>query len=346
MENFKSGACLDTRTKKEKKKDYYLDEMVASVAVVNWKEKKENEWRTFPDQDQGSSFSCVMQTIRKVASVLLWLKEKTYVPFSGVYYQLRSNRPAGGMFGIEAFEIWRKNGLPLEQLVPSEKMTDAEIDAIVVEPYKKEIAKVFAGSNHIGIDGGGEFEKTASVIQQTGKAVMAWFYFTAEEWAQLIPTIIDRNLNLYDPKTLRHSVTVVDYFLFNGKKYLLIEDSAHFGGITRRLISEEFFSARNYFLRYPMNFKFQEHENEHSANITLTKDLYFGIRDNDVIIVQDLLKGLGYFPVNIDSTGFYGAITVKAVRDFQLDKGIISSVGEPGGGRCGPKTRAYINKNY
>ena len=56
-----------------------------------------------------------------------------------------------------------KNGLPLEQLVPSENMTDAQLDSIEVEQYEKDIAKVFAISNHIGIDNG-DFETVASVI--------------------------------------------------------------------------------------------------------------------------------------------------------------------------------------
>jgi len=341
MINFQNGALIDTRTEEQKQKDYNIKEIVASVAVVDWKEKPESEWRKFPDQNQGASGSCVMFSLKKIASVLLWLKEKTYVPFSGAFYQLRSNKPAGGMIGVEAFEIWRKNGLPLEQLVPSENMTDAEMDAIKVEQYEKDIAKVFAISNHIGIDNG-DFETVASVIQKTGKAVMAWFYFTSEEWSKLIPTIDVQNLNIIT--ALRHSVAVVDYFLYNGKKYLLIEDSAHFGGITRRLISEEFFRARNFFNRYPMTFQFQETPNPLISK-DLEKDLEFGMKDYDIVILQDLLKDLGYFPV-IDSTGYYGAITVKAVIDFQLKNGIIKTENSPGAGRCGPATRAYINSNY
>lgn len=342
---FKNGALIDTRTEEQKQKDYNIKEIVASVAVVDWKEKPESEWRKFPDQNQGSSGSCVMSSLKKIASVLLWLKEKTYVPFSGAFYQLRSNKPAGGMIGVEAFEIWRKNGLPLEQLVPSENMTDEQMDNIQVEQYEKDIAKVFAISNHIGIDNG-DFETVASVIQKTGKAIMAWFYFKSEEWSKLIPTVNVKNLNIIT--ALRHSVAVVDYFLYNGKKYLLIEDSANFGGITRRLISEEFFRSRNFFIRYPMTFQFQEEVEEENieVNINLKKDLYFGMKDNDVIILQNLLKELGYFPINTESTGYYGAITVKAVKEFQLAKGIILSENDPGAGRCGPMTRAFINANY
>ena len=68
------------------------------------------------------------------------------------------------------------------------------------------------------------------------------------------------------------------------------------------------------------------------------------MRDPDVTRLQDFLKAQGYFPINTESTGYYGSITVKAVRDFQIDKEIISSPEDGGAGRCGPKTREVINK--
>lgn len=110
MINFKNGALIDTRTEEQKQKDYNIKEIVASADAVEWKEKSNNEWRSFPKQNQGASGSCVMATIAKQGSVLLWLKEGVYIPFSRAFYQLRSNKPASGMIGVEAFEIWRKNG--------------------------------------------------------------------------------------------------------------------------------------------------------------------------------------------------------------------------------------------
>ena len=91
-----------------------------------------------------------------------------------------------------------------------------------------------------------------------------------------------------------------------------------------------------------MTFQFQENVEEENieVNINLKKDLYFGMKDNDVVVLQNLLKELGYFATNIESTGYYGAITVKAVKDFQLAKGIILSDNDPGAGRCGPMTKS------
>lgn len=345
MTQFQNGALPDNRSESRKSKDFFFNEIVSSACPVDWFEKKESEWRKFPDQDQNGSGSCVMQTIRKLAGVLLYLKEKTYVNFSGAFYQLRSNKPAGGMIGVEAFDIWKENGLTLEQLVPSEKMTDAEMDAIQIEQYEKDVAKVFAIGGHIGIENG-EFETVASVIQTTGKAVMAWFYFTAEEWSQLIPEIKTPGLALNE--ALRHSVAVVDYLLMDGKKYLLIEDSAHFGGFTRHLISEEFFKARNWFIRYPMCFKFETAPESEKPKYTFENIMKFGESNDDIKVLQDCLKYEGLFPVNTESTGYYGAITAKAVWAFQTKYSVASpdELNNLEGRQVGNKTIVKLNELF
>ncbi len=46
----------------------------------------------------------------------------------------------------------------------------------------------------------------------------------------------------------------------------------------------------------------------------------FGTRSNDVKLLQDELKRLGFFPKNISSTGFYGSITKAAVGKYLASK--------------------------
>ncbi|MDC0832475.1 peptidoglycan-binding protein [Geitlerinema sp. CS-897] len=41
-----------------------------------------------------------------------------------------------------------------------------------------------------------------------------------------------------------------------------------------------------------------------------------------VVAIQDRLKALGYFPHGVNSTGYYGPITIQAVKDFQYDYGL------------------------
>lgn len=347
---FQSGAVIDNRTEEEKLKDHMFEEIVATANAVEWKEKAKSQWRRFADQDQDGSGSCVAQTIKKLAKVLAKLSKYDLDLSATSIYQRRSNKPDSGMIGIEAFEIWRTKGISLEGMVPSQKMSDAQMDAQEIKPEADQVAEVFKIGNHVGINSG-DFETVASVIQTTGKAVMVWFYFTGSEWSKEIPVIENANLDKSD--ALRHSLPAVDFFLFGGKKYLLIEDSAHFGGWTYHLISEEFFKARNWFARYPMNYKFNDQTQpqppdetpSNKPKYTFNVDLQFGMKNADVVALQNVLKFEGFFPVNTDSTGYFGAITKKGVQKYQ-DKYNIAHVGDAGYGRVGPKTRENLNKIY
>ena len=348
--DFKNGAKIDTRPAEEKAKDFKLEELVASAAPVAWKEKERAKWRTFPDQQQDGSGSCVAQTAKKLAGINLWLKEGTYVEFSATpLYAARSNRPEGGMIGVEAFEIWRKDGMTLEALVSSKNMSDAAMDSAKVEQYEKDIAKVFCLSNHVGLPTG-DIDIVASTIQQTGKGVMTWFYFTNAEWSPEVP-VIKEALALNSSKALRHSVTAVDFFLYQGKKALLIEDSAHFGGRTRRIVTEDFFKARNWYARYGTTFKFQEGAGTVKPKHTFLRDLAFSeifFTDTEVAALQDCLKYDGSFPANADSTGYYGAVTAKAVMAFQRKYAVASEaeIISLQGRKVGPKTRAVLNELF
>ncbi len=45
-----------------------------------------------------------------------------------------------------------------------------------------------------------------------------------------------------------------------------------------------------------------------------------GTKSDQVVQLQNELKALGYFPKNVASTGFYGPITVAAVKKYQADQ--------------------------
>lgn len=360
-----TGALPDDRPESARQKDYMLTETVVSANPVNWTEKPEGSWRKFPDQDQNGSGSCVAQTLKKVLGVSYSLKQGTFVRFSASHlYQRRSNKPAGGMIGVEAFDIAMK-GVTLEELAPSELLTDAQMDAEKVEPHEEEVGRVFAIGGHVGLPIK-DIDSVASVIQTTGKAVMVWFYFTASEWSRKVPVIETALTDERDARSLRHSVTAVDFTVYNGKKALIIEDSAHFGGITRRVITEDFFKVRNFFARYPMSFKFEDPSNNdpslkphHVFNQTITfiplnpSGAISDIEKHngqkvDVAALQDILKYEGLMPTNIDSSGYYGAITAKSVLQFQKKHQVESDdVLDPLAGKIvGPKTLAVLNNLY
>lgn len=342
-----TGANLDTRSDKEKVRDYKFEEIVAAVNPVNWMEKPQSQWRTFPIFNQDGSGSCVAQTMAKLLGILYWIKNQIYVHFSATHiYQRRANRPNSGMAGVDAFNVARE-GVTLEELVPSQGLTDAQMDGLQIPQYKKDVGEVFKIGNFVKLPSK-DIETIASVIQTTGKAVMVWFYFKIDEWTNQ-PEIKDPILDMNAPTTARHSVSAVDYFLKNGKKCLLIEDSwgpgYALGG--RRIITDDFFKERNWFAAYPMNFAFDNPAPE-KPRYLFTKTIQFGDKDPDVKALQDILKYEGFFPQNADSTGYYGAITSKGVLQFQTKHKVdAQSVLELLAGRTvGPMTIRKLNEIY
>lgn len=329
-EDYKGAS--DFRTSAEKARDYSQEEFVASASLVNWVEKKPHEWRSFPVLNQFFTFKCVAFTTAKLALINFWLKTKEFLLFSpNSIYDYRANKPTNGMMGNDAFQIWQDKGVSLDAVCKSDQMQES--DPIFISLFAKEVAKGFKLGNHITIPEK-DFDRVASTIQVTGKGVMVWFYFTAREWSLEFPVVMDALANPYVLEASRHSVTAVDYGLIGGKEYIKIEDSAHFGGRNIRYISREFFIARNYLIKYPMQFNYEDPQQPTPT----PKPSYNGT----VVSLQDCLKHYGTFPLNIASTGVMGNITWKAVRDFQVKEGLHPT----GVNNLGPLTVARLKALY
>jgi hypothetical protein len=353
-DTFQSGALIDTRPESERIKDYKFNEVVASANPVTWVEKTQAQWRHFPIFNQDGSGSCVAQTMAKLMGVLYWLKNNVYVHFSATHiYQRRVNRPQGGMGGVDVFDVARK-GVTLEELVPSQGMDDSQMDGVNIPQYKQDVGAIFKIGNYLIVQEG-DIETVASIIETTKKAVMVWFYFKSEEWTPN-PKVIYPDLDRYAQSTARHSVAAVDYALVGGKKSLIIDDSwgTSYGLAGERVIDEDFYRARNFFAAYPMSFQFEDQSQPQPTPVitkpkyTFTVPLVFDSTSADVKALQDILRYEGFFPVNADSTGYYGSVTAKGVLSWQKKYSIASTaeLESLAGRRVGVKTVKKLNELY
>lgn len=336
-EMFQNGALIDSRTEAEKAKDIKFEEIVASVAPVVWTEKISTSWRKFPIFNQDGSGSCVAQTMAKILGVMYWLKNNIYVHFSATHiYQRRSNKPQGGMSGVEAFQI-AQNGATLEVLTPSQDMTDIQMDNTKIEAYKEDVGKVFKLGEYV-MGPVKDLETIASIIQTTGKALMVWYYFKHDEWTD-VPEVKYPTLDLNGATTTRHSVTAVDFTLYKGKKCLIIEDSwgPNYGKGGQRIITEDFHNARNWFVAHPMNFKFEIPVIPPISTFQFTLNMKFGDRNTEVKELQLLLQRRGLFPANLSATGYFGAVTKESVKKFQYAHALVAD------GVVGALTRQALN---
>lgn len=322
----------DTRSEEEKADDIHQEEFVAEANPISWVEKKPQDWRVFPILNQFYTSKCVAFTTAKLALINFWLKTKEFLLFSpNSIYDYRVNKPSGGMVGNNAFEIWEEHGISLESVCKSNQIQETE--QIEITNFAKEVAKGFKLGDSVTI-ANGDFDRVISTIQTTGKGVMVWFWFTSAEWSPEIPVL---NPNTSPSNASRHSVTAVDGGLINGIQYMRIEDSAHFGGRNIRYITREFFNARNFFIKYPMNFNYEEGQLPEETP-KLTKTLKFGMTDTEVKLLQEILKAKGFFPSNINTTEYFGNVTKKSTISFQKANNLV------GDGIVGPITRELLNK--
>lgn len=75
----------------------------------------------------------------------------------------------------------------------------------------------------------------------------------------------------------------------------------------------------------------------------ITKTLRFGMVDSQIITAQRRLQIAGVFSYEITPINVFGPKTLKAVKQFQVQKGI-AQLGSPGYGQIGPITRKALNE--
>jgi hypothetical protein len=315
MENY--IGCRDTQTPEQKGKNYSFDEVCLAPVPVVWLEKTRDQYRSFPIRDQDGSGQCVCMTYATEMGIIFQQKYGVWMDFSSSFpYQARTNPEISGCNSVDIFDVFPKIGNLFEKDMPSQKMNDSQSMAVKKEVWFDDLAKVYKLKRiALPID----FETVASTIQATGKGVMVWFKFSPSEWTDT-PTLTDK------PITSGHSVTAVDFILKNGKKYLVIQDSWGLNYAVKgyRFISEEYFNARCFNAGYLLNFDF---------DTEVLKPRF----DGTVVSLQDCLKYERLFPSNVNSAGVFGAVTKKALIDFQVKYNI-----SPAYGNFGPITKKKL----
>jgi hypothetical protein len=317
--------AIDNQSVEQKERNYKLEEVVTASTPVIWLEKTQDQWKKLPAiRDQDGSGQCVAMTLATEMSIIFEQKYGTWIDFSSSFpYQQRTQPMVSGCNSTDIFSVFPKIGNVFEKDMPSQKMSDAQAMAVKKEKYFDDLAKTYCVKRiELPLD----FEEVASTIQATGKGVMVWFKFHPSEWTDK-PTIGTK------PWTSGHSVTAIDYFLYNNKKYLLIVDSwgKNYAIQGYRLISEEYFNARCFLASYLMTFKPQD-------NSTVQERPKF---DGSIISAQKCFKWEGLMAGNIPEIKNWGNITRTACIAFQKRYNI-----EPAEGNFGPLTKKQLTKLY
>lgn len=305
------GVLPDNRTEAEQALDWLAEE-IASAGEMKPKFRKvaKNKWKKYTLRDQDGSGSCVSQALAKGFEVLYKKETGKTVVFSSVpIYQKRQNAPEAGMYIHDAFAIAVKSGTCPEKDCKSQKMTDAQMDSAKIPDNFEDINNFLDALAYVSMPK--DFDYIASWVEKFGYA-QVHIASSRKCWSRDFPTLGSLNRNV------RHAIAVVDAVTYDGKEYLVIEDSwGEFGEFKgQRLLSRAVF---NDMFTKGAGFTLLKYDVSDIVTATTFKTpLEYGQTSEEVKNLQRFLQGKGFFPYNVAITGFYGEITAKAVLAWQL----------------------------
>ena len=331
------------QTPEQEAKNWRAEELVASAAMLQakWRTVNENEWKRYSVRNQDGSGSCVAQTVAKMIEIHYFLKTGKTLKFSASpIYKERINKPQAGMVGVDALNLAVKYSTCKEADMPSEFLNDQQIDALSYPVGYEDINNFVTPNAFVTMPI--SFEYVAGMVEKEGCA-MIWVNTDYVSWCKDIPTAGGKKGEVV------HSITAVDAITFNGKKYIVIEDSwGEFGMYKgQRLISEEFFKDAVTFAACFTELVYDIELRKFTKKFE--KVMVFGEKSEEVKYLQEYLKAKGFFPANQTCTGYYGHITALAVNAFQVKYQVASPLALRSltgvNSRVGKNTLAALNNN-
>lgn len=343
---YDTGVNIDFRSESEKQQDF-LHEEIALGAQYSTYGTRNDVVKTYPLRDQKNTSACVAYATALALGIDNEGEGEGYVELSPAFiYRQRSNFPDQGMIGNDAGQIAKDSGACLETTLPT-PTSEAAINSLTIPLRAKDEAHEFRAGNYVTIQNCTDIDVINSILSQ-GKAVKIFIYGTLEEWGQEYPKVLGAVNFTYAP--IRHCITALPKSGFKdaiGKKHIWIQDSYPFGGIRIRKVSEDWIAQRCYFAQYHVNLKNEKIDSKpiHEFDV----NMQYGDNNAEVQWLQKCLQYEGVFPSNVEPTGYFGGITLKAVNDFQLK--YMADILRPYGynnptGFVGPSTRLKLNTLY
>lgn len=353
---FISGAGIDYRVEEQKEKDYRPQEAFA-LGALNWREKTIEEIESnikATSISQGFTSRCVSEYAGIALEYAEYFESGQRIVFSRRdIYARRFNRPAGGMAMWDLFKLMRE-GACLESQLPSNQIYEAEIN----QPYdvtaemKGARAKYSAGSSFTWNTW--TIDDIANIVQGGIPVCLFWYFDNNnnDEWWNPTPTV-KKEVDLFADATGRHQASAVDFCMKDGKKHLVVMDSAGQGtglGTKKnlRLVSEDFLKARCYGAGFTIDKKNLDYKPTEDIHYNFTRTLRNGMRGDDVKVLQKILVLEGCMVLQTP-TGYFGGLTEAGVKKLQekYSDAILKPLGlKKGTGIFANSTRNFINKKY
>jgi len=352
----KLGVLIDPREQTQKEFDYKHEEIFTS-SVPNYLTEGEAQKYVgvFPTDDQHGTSSCVAHGKTLVTSIFKAQQGNPFTQLSSMFiYRNRSNFPGEGMVPSLANMQVIKQGAPIFADLPTPQ-TEAEANALVINSAMILAAKANVAGKWVTLMDPTDIDTMAFVSNSLQLPLNIIIYATIAEWDQAVVEILTPGLTQGNPlAVVEHCITILPnsgYIAANGKRYVIIQDSAFFGGLKFRAVSEDFIAARVTESDYMIALGSAPIAR---PKVNLTVNLTVGATGPDVMALQTVLQYMGYLPNVVNGapfapTGFYGGMTKNAV--LALQNAYPSETLTPAGltvgtGYCGSLTRGLINSLF
>jgi hypothetical protein len=333
------GVIEDPRSKAEKLKDYDDRELAfGSVSYLTRKEADKSK-TLYPNRDQKSTYSCVC-----FATVTALYDTEKEILSPAFLYTQRKNKPEEGSYYHNIADMCVEQGVCKESILPT-PTKEKGINAVKITKEAREEAQTFKQQSYLWIKEV-SIDSIATKLN-AGIPVVIGIWSNSKEWSMETPEILDPKLTK-EKATVHHAITALPYsgHTYKGKKYFIIQDSAKFGKKTFRYVSEDWVAKRVTLGIYFIDLQVSEPQ-KLSFKYEWTRNLTIGNEGTDVKLLQRALQELGFFPDNIEPTGFFAGITRQAVKDFQEANAnaILAFFGlTKGTGVFADRTRSLLNK--
>lgn len=306
------AALIDDRDESLKDKDYSTEEVALEVAAshVPFQNDKIEELEATV-YNQWYVGSCVPHAFY------------TQLEYEGIVpkgmsqlraYRKRFNYPQAGSNGVDMYNKildGQSNDFPTPRRFTEREASEMPyIKGNQIIPDFKYFQYVDQG--RILID---DIVKDVSV----GKAVTIFIYATIKEWSKEYVENTDPDVKLGNA-SVRHAVCIIPKgdFTEDGKQWLAVHDSSKFGGRHLRYISYDFLQKRCYFAAKVYA---KSSIPKPPAPPVVKEDPVLNCQKGDrglaVLNLQKYLIDKGYLQPEY-ATGYYGALTSKAVLWWQL----------------------------
>lgn len=299
-------------------------EVAAAMAPAVWIEKDPmTGFKTYPKRNQGSAGDCVTYWIAKQVGV-------DNLAVNGVYRDLSPHSvypfvftKGGGSNTVDVANFVKQNGITLESLYPSDGLTEEQAeDASGYTPDAKIVAQVFKIKDFVLTPT--DFESIASILysyQQQGIPKTVGITLIGQNNGTVLSMYPQPPQSGNANPLWYHKLTVTDFGLINGKKFLSFDNSwgETPGNKGQQFIGEEY-QPYIYGGIYSIAQSKADVETIPQPPVyTWSQQLQSGSTGPDVVALQQALQSLGMFPRSslVQPTGNFYGITQAGVKEFQ-----------------------------